>query len=54
MIVSEDAHRGTAVMDRPDQDADDLFAVAVQQFDIAADVIGLEDGIRQILSHCQR
>jgi len=53
MIVSEDAHRGTTVMDRP-EDSDDLFAVAVKQFNIAADVIGLEDGIRQILSHCQR
>ena len=53
VIVSEDAHRGTTVMDRP-EDSDDLFAVAVEQFNIAADVIALEDGIRQILSHCQR
>jgi len=54
MIVSEDAHRGTMLIDRPEGSADDLFAVAVEQFNIAADVIGLEDGIRQILSHCQR
>ncbi len=54
MIVSEDAHRGTTVIDRVEQDSDDLFAVAVEQFTIAADVIGLEDGIRQILSHCER
>jgi glutamate dehydrogenase (NAD(P)+) len=33
---------------------DDLFDVAVRQFHIAADVIGLEDGIRAVLSHCQR
>ncbi|HYI24354.1 MAG TPA: Glu/Leu/Phe/Val dehydrogenase [Thermomicrobiales bacterium] len=33
---------------------DDLFATAVQQFNIAADVLGLEDGIRRILSHCQK
>jgi glutamate dehydrogenase (NAD(P)+) len=33
---------------------DDLFEVAVRQFHIAADVIGLEDGIRAVLSHCQR
>src|SRR5215216_1807856 len=32
----------------------DLFDVAVEQFDIAADVIGLEDDMRRILSHCQR
>jgi glutamate dehydrogenase (NAD(P)+) len=33
---------------------DDLFEVAVRQFHIAADVVGLEDGIRAVLSHCQR
>lgn len=32
----------------------DLFQVAVQQFDLAADVLGLEDSMRQILTHCQR
>jgi glutamate dehydrogenase (NAD(P)+) len=32
----------------------DLFDVAVEQFEIAADVIGLEDDMRRILSHCQR
>jgi glutamate dehydrogenase (NAD(P)+) len=32
----------------------DLFSVAVEQFTIAADVIGLNDDMRQILSHCQR
>jgi glutamate dehydrogenase (NAD(P)+) len=32
----------------------DLFSVAVQQFNIAADVLGLEDSMRRILSHCQR
>ena len=32
----------------------DLFAVAVEQFNIAADVIDLDEGIRRILSHCQR
>jgi len=53
MIVSEDGHRGTSVIDRPVQQ-EDLFAVAVQQFNIAADVLELEDGIRNILSHCQR
>ena len=32
----------------------DLFAVAVEQFEIAADVLGLDDDMRKILSHCQR
>jgi glutamate dehydrogenase (NAD(P)+) len=31
-----------------------LFDVAVEQFDIAADVLGLDDDMRRILSHCQR
>jgi glutamate dehydrogenase (NAD(P)+) len=34
--------------------AHDLFDVAVEQFSIAADVIGLDDDMRKILSHCQR
>jgi glutamate dehydrogenase (NAD(P)+) len=34
--------------------SEDLFDVAVRQFNIAADVIGLEDDIRRVLSHCQR
>ncbi|MGI8963345.1 MAG: Glu/Leu/Phe/Val family dehydrogenase [Thermomicrobiales bacterium] len=54
MVVIGDAHRRTAVLDRPEEQEDDLFAVAVQQFDIAADVLGLEDYLRRILSHCQR
>ncbi len=32
----------------------DLFEVAVEQFDIAADVLGLDDDMRQILRYCQR
>lgn len=32
----------------------DLFDVAVEQFQIAADVLGLDDDMRRILSHCQR
>lgn len=32
----------------------DLFQVAIEQFDIAADVLGLDDDMRQILRHCQR
>ena len=32
----------------------DLFEVAVEQFNIAADVLGLSKTMRRILSHCQR
>lgn len=32
----------------------DLFDVAVEQFSIAADVLGLDSDMRKILSHCQR
>lgn len=34
-------------------DEDDLFRVAVEQFEIAADVVGLDDAMRRILSQCQ-
>jgi len=34
-------------------DEDDLFAVAVEQFEIAAELVGLDDAMRRILSHCQ-
>ncbi|CAA9543853.1 MAG: NAD-specific glutamate dehydrogenase; NADP-specific glutamate dehydrogenase [uncultured Thermomicrobiales bacterium] len=34
--------------------AEHLFDVAVEQFDIAADVLGLEDNMRRVLRHCQR
>jgi glutamate dehydrogenase (NAD(P)+) len=33
--------------------AEDLFEVAVEQFHIAADVLGLDDDMRRILSECQ-
>jgi glutamate dehydrogenase (NAD(P)+) len=32
----------------------DLFEVAVEQFEIAADVLGLDDDMRRVLSCCQR
>ncbi len=32
----------------------DLFEVAVEQFDIAASVLGLDDDMRKILRYCQR
>jgi glutamate dehydrogenase (NAD(P)+) len=36
------------------QEERDLFAVAVEQFEIAADVLSLDDHMRLILRHCQR
>ncbi len=43
---------------RPDAQARpkeiDLYESAVRQFDIAADILDLEDGMRKILSRCQR
>jgi glutamate dehydrogenase (NAD(P)+) len=38
----------------PREAGQNLFESAVEQFTIAADVLGLDDGMRQILSHCQR
>jgi glutamate dehydrogenase (NAD(P)+) len=48
-----------AVADRPatkpaDHHEHDLFDVAVEQFNRAADVVNLEDSMRRILSVCQR
>ncbi|MDQ3226953.1 MAG: Glu/Leu/Phe/Val dehydrogenase [Chloroflexota bacterium] len=43
----------SAPIDGIDEDRD-LFQVAVEQFAIAADVLGLDDDMREILSHCQR
>jgi glutamate dehydrogenase (NAD(P)+) len=37
-----------------DEQTRDLFETAVEQFHIAAAVMGLEDSMRRILSHCQR
>ncbi|MGB3330585.1 MAG: Glu/Leu/Phe/Val dehydrogenase, partial [Thermomicrobiales bacterium] len=34
--------------------SENLFRTAVEQFSIAADVIGLDDNIRRVLSTCQR
>ena len=41
----------TQPVDLPERD---LFATAVEQFNRAADVVGLEDSMRRILSVCQR
>ena len=55
MIVGQ--HQARGVIDRSTvevSDERDLFDVAVEQFQIAADVLGLDDDMRKILSHCQR
>lgn len=36
------------------KDTRNLFGVAVEQFNIAADILGIDDGMRQVLGHCQR
>lgn len=57
MVINVDAPRS---MSRETADVNDnaekqdLFNVAVEQFHLAADVIGLSDKMRQVLSHCQR
>ena len=60
MMVSVDtrAQRSAIQSQVPTQTADahgevDLFQVAVEQFEIAANVVGLDDAMRRILSHCQ-
>jgi glutamate dehydrogenase (NAD(P)+) len=41
-------------VDAPQSEHRDLFDVAVEQFEIAADVLGLDEDMRKILSYCQR
>jgi glutamate dehydrogenase (NAD(P)+) len=50
--VPDHSHNGTGQVDHSHAEVD-LFAVAVEQFQIAADVVGLDDAMRRILSHCQ-
>jgi glutamate dehydrogenase (NAD(P)+) len=55
MIVEE--HQAQIVLDGTTVgtgEERDLFGVAVEQFQIAAEVLGLDDDMRKILSHCQR
>jgi glutamate dehydrogenase (NAD(P)+) len=44
----------TVDMSAAELDDRDLFEVAVEQFEIAADVLDLDDDMRRILSHCQK
>src|SRR5215211_9241957 len=55
MIVGQ--HQARGVIHRSTVEVSqerDLFEVAVEQFHIAADVLGLDDDMRRILSHCQK
>jgi glutamate dehydrogenase (NAD(P)+) len=54
MVVAQAGDRLTTTIDRHVHQDDDLFDVAVQQFNIAADVLNLEENIRRVLSQCQR
>jgi glutamate dehydrogenase (NAD(P)+) len=53
-MVLERAQETAIVASEAPADERDLFDVAVEQFTIAADVLGLDDDMRRILSHCQR
>ena len=54
MVLQESPTIVSEAIPTPIETEPDLFAVAVEQFDIAADVLGLDDDMRKILRHCQR
>jgi glutamate dehydrogenase (NAD(P)+) len=54
MVVNVETREAQLSAQREAREKRDLFEVAVEQFTIAADVLGLDDGMRQVLSHCQR
>jgi glutamate dehydrogenase (NAD(P)+) len=54
MIVEQSQSLDVSAREAPVAVERDLFDTAVEQFLIAADVLGLDDGMRMILSHCQR
>lgn len=51
MITSVDVGTKTAATV---QESGTLWDVAVEQFNAASDIMGLDDGMRQVLGHCQR
>lgn len=51
MVVSADM---TSELTEVEKDSRTLWDVAVAQFESAADIMGLDDGMRQVLGHCQR
>ncbi|HEV2127275.1 MAG TPA: Glu/Leu/Phe/Val dehydrogenase [Thermomicrobiales bacterium] len=52
-MVTATGIREAATAPEPTED-EDIFDVAVRQFHIAADVVNLDDGIRAVLSDCER
>jgi glutamate dehydrogenase (NAD(P)+) len=54
MVLDEIATAFVPVQRVVEEKERNLFDVAVEQFDIAADVLGLDGDMRRILSHCQR
>ena len=52
MVTIDAVREDVSVPESPEDD--DLFDVAVKQFHIAADVLQLEEGIRAVLSDCER
>lgn len=48
MVADTSVERGSAEPHRS------LYDIAVQQFHTAADILGLDEGMRQILTHCKR
>lgn len=47
------SQNGLVALEPSAAEGEDLFQVAVEQFHIAADLVGLDDPMRRILSHCQ-
>jgi glutamate dehydrogenase (NAD(P)+) len=54
MVLDQTEVTTSTLETAPEVERRDLFDVAVEQFTIAADLLGLDDAMRLILSHCQR
>jgi len=54
MVLEQTSVTTSTLETTPIAESRDLFDVAVEQFTIAADLLGLDDAMRRILSHCQR
>ncbi len=54
MVVKADIMAGEVVASGPAKKERSLFGVAVEQFNIAADMLNLDDGMRSVLGTCQR
>jgi glutamate dehydrogenase (NAD(P)+) len=54
MVLDQTSVKTTTLDTEEKVEPRDLFDVAVEQFNIAADILGLDESMRRILSHCQR